>query len=231
MANVKIVVLFSIVVLAILFTSQLFREESENQTSEKIQIPNNDQAEHINLIDIGLLIEASPTIITENGCRFIQQQETTSSFTLGSSFSEKMDPNEFHVFFWEESEYHSLIEMNGTKISCEDYCLKTRFKIWYNKYTDGQIGYTMNHAKTLRVMDELEKENIHKDADVLVMISNCISERMNYVNDLIKHIQEVIPDIKIRCGACFDNNHPECPSKNVDLLDQLIDGLLDTVLF
>ena len=146
-----------------------------------------------------------------NGCEFNSYPNKKNlPIVIGN---DNLSADVLNIYWWAESEYNALLGRYGAQISCSTYCSKVLSKFWFNKFSETPVGYFPGYEKTIDAYNEMEAKKIEKDADILIMISNCVEERAEYVREILHHLLEEIPDIIIRtCGSCFDD-HPECPPR------------------
>ena len=171
------------------------------------------QGEMPEIIEVfyNVIFSANELIKSPNGCEFTSYTDKRDlSIVIGN---DKLSADVLNVYWWAESEYNALLGRYGAKISCSTYCSKILSKIWFNKFSDTSVGYFPGFEKTIGAYNAMDAKKVEKDADILIMISNCVEERAEYVREILHHLREEIPDIIIRtCGSCFDD-HPECPPR------------------
>lgn len=152
------------------------------------------------------------------GCEFTAYKKDLPIVVGNNHFSSNL----FNMYWWAESEYNAVRGRYGPLLYCSQFCDQALVKFWFNRFSDATVGYFPGYERTLGAYKAIEENNIQKDGDILIMISNCVEERAQYVASLLTHLEEEFPDIIIRkCGSCFDQ-HPECPSRREHSFNQQI---------
>lgn len=117
-----------------------------------------------------------------------------------------------YLFYWSESEYNHL-----GSVSTNDFCLRfchQPVRFWFNEFSTATID-SAPHWITPAIIQKEFSLPPPKQYDLLVAISHCEPNRLDFVEDLVVRLKRRFPALTINfCGGCFgDRVHRDCPTR------------------